>query len=175
MLSGLEIKKRMKEGSIVISPYKEENLNPNSYNLTLSNELLVYSSKAVLDPKKDNQTRTLIIPEEGLILDPFRFYLGSTNEYTESFGCVPGIDGRSSVARLGLFVHVTAGFGDNGYKGTWTLEIMPVLPVKVYPDMTICQIYYHQIIGDETYYDGKYQNSDKPSASKFYLDFNKKI
>jgi deoxycytidine triphosphate deaminase len=59
---------------------------------------------------------------------------------------VPMLEGRSSTGRLGLFIHVTAGFGDIGFAGFWTLEIFCVQPVKIYPDVEICQIYYHDIL-----------------------------
>jgi len=109
ILSGLEIKKHLGK-EIIIEPFDEKFLNPNSYNLRLSDELMVYEED-VLDMKKPNKTRKLIIPEEGIVLEPGRLYLGRTVEYTKTDKFVPMLEGRSSIGRLGLFIHVTAGFG----------------------------------------------------------------
>ena len=119
ILSGKEIRNRLGR-DIVIEPFNEEQLNPNSYNLRLHNELLVYE-KSLLDMKQENPTRKLVIPPEGLILESNRLYLGRTLEYTKTDRLVPMLEGRSSIGRLGLFVHVTAGFGDVGFCGYWTL------------------------------------------------------
>lgn len=110
ILSGKEIHKHI-GGKIVIEPFDEKKLNPNSYNLTLADELLVYD-QPVLDMKRPNPTSHLTIPEEGMVLQPHRLYLGRTEEYTRTEGYVPMLEGRSSTGRLGLFIHVTAGFGD---------------------------------------------------------------
>ncbi len=112
ILSGHEIRRSLGK-NIVIDPFDEANLNPNSYNLTLHNELMVYE-EVVLDMAKANRVRRITIPPEGLVLGPNQLYLGRTVERTETHNLVPMIEGRSSVGRLGLFVHVTAGFGDVG-------------------------------------------------------------
>jgi len=131
ILSGLEIKKQVENKNIIIEPFNEECINPNSYNLRLHNELLVYEDH-VLDMKLPNKTKKIIIPEEGLILEPGKLYLGRTVEYTKTDKFVPMLEGRSSIGRLGLFIHVTAGFGDIGFSGFWTLEIHCIQPVKIY-------------------------------------------
>ena len=95
--------------------------------------------------KKKNKATKIIIPEEGLLLDSRKLYLGRTLEYTETHNLVPMLEGRSSIGRLGLFVHITAGFGDVGFKGYWTLEIFCVQPIRVYPNTEICQIFYLKI------------------------------
>jgi len=170
ILSGKEIASRMAK-DIVINPYDPKRLNPNSYNLSLHDELVVYD-EAVLDMKKDNAHRKIAIPEEGLVLEPHRLYLGRTVEYTETRGLVPMLEGRSSVGRLGLFVHVTAGFGDVGFKGFWTLEMFCVQPIRIYAGVEICQIYYHSIAGDyENYSSGKYQNNSGIQTSLLYRDY----
>ena len=143
ILSGKEIVNRQGD-DIIIKPFNEKQVNPNSYNLKLHNELVVYDSH-VLDMKKDNTGTKMIIPEEGLLLESNKLYLGRTVEYTETHNLIPMLEGRSSVGRLGLFVHVTAGFGDVGFKGYWTLEIFCVQPIKIYPNIEICQIFYHSI------------------------------
>lgn len=172
ILSGLEIKKKLGT-EIKIEPFNEKALNPNSYNLRLHNELLVYDEEC-LDMKKENKIKKLIIPEEGLILEPGKLYLGRTLEYTETNNYVPMLEGRSSIGRLGLYVHVTAGFGDVGFKGYWTLEIHCVEAIKVYPNVEVCQIYYHTIEGDWVKYEsGKYQNNEGVQPSLLYKDFQK--
>lgn len=172
ILSGLEIKKHL-GNEIIIEPYDEKSLNPNSYNLRLHNELLVYEDD-VLDMKRINKTRSLIIPKQGLILEPGRLYLGRTVEYTKTDNYVPMLEGRSSIGRLGLYVHVTAGFGDVGFSGYWTLEIQCVQAIRIYPGVEICQIYYHSIEGDYVKYcSGKYQNNTGIQPSLLYKDFEK--
>lgn len=172
ILSGLEIRKRL-HGDIEIEPFAESRLNPNSYNLTLSPELLVYDAD-VLDMKRPNSTKKIIIPEEGMVLQPGTLYLGRTNEYTGTENLVPMLEGRSSVGRLGLYIHVTAGFGDVGFKGYWTLEISCVQPVRIYAGVEICQIYYHTLEGDyRPYTSGKYQNNSGVQPSLLYKDFEK--
>jgi dCTP deaminase len=156
---------------IVIEPFSENQLNPNSYNLKLHNEFLVYDEE-VLDMKKENKVKRIVIPEEGLVLEPGKLYLGRTMEYTETDKYVPMLEGRSSVGRLGLFIHVTAGFGDVGFKGYWTLEIFCVQPIKIYPGVEICQIYYHSVEGEyDQYCSGKYQKNDGVQPSLLYKDF----
>jgi len=170
ILSGIEIKKQLGD-TIKITPYSDDQLNPNSYNLTLHNELLVYDNK-VLDMKKENTASPLIIPEEGMLLEPNKLYLGRTIEYTETTKYVPMLEGRSSIGRLGLFVHITAGFGDVGFSGYWTLEMFCVQPIRIYPGVQICQVFYHSIEGDyELYKSGKYQNNSGIQPSLLHKDF----
>lgn len=170
ILSGKEIKNRLGK-EIVIEPFNEKQLNPNSYNLRLHNELLVYDEE-VLDMKKPNKVKKIIIPEEGLVLEPGKLYLGRTIEYTATDKYVPMLEGRSSIGRLGLFIHVTAGFGDVGFKGYWTLEIFCVQPIKIYSEVELCQIYYHSVEGDyDKYSSGKYQNNESVQPSLLYKDF----
>lgn len=173
ILSGKEIEKHIGK-EIIIEPYDKSRLNPNSYNLSLYDQLLVYEENC-LDMKKENKTRLITIPPEGLLLEPHRLYLGRTNEYTKTQQFVPMLEGRSSTGRLGLFIHVTAGFGDVGFAGYWTLEIFCVQPIRIYPNVEICQIYYHDIHGEyEPYSSGKYQNNTGIQPSLLYKDFEKK-
>lgn len=172
ILSGLEIKKRL-GNEIIIEPFDKKYLNPNSYNLRLHHELLMYKDH-VLDMKKPNNTRKIIIPEDGLLLEPGKLYLGRTVEYTKTENYVPMLEGRSSIGRLGLYIHVTAGFGDVGFSGYWTLEIQCVQPIRIYSGVEICQIYYHSIEGEfEERYSGKYQNNTGIQPSLLYKDFEK--
>lgn len=170
ILSGKEMKNRQ-GNEIIIKPFNEKQLNPNSYNLRLDDELLVYEEE-VLDMKRENKTKKLIIPPEGIVLKPGKLYLGRTMEYTETDKYVPMLEGRSSIGRLGLFVHVTAGFGDVGFSGYWTLEIFCVQPIRIYPEVEICQVYYHSIEGDyDKYKSGKYQNNKGIQPSLLFKDF----
>lgn len=168
ILSGKEIRNKLGR-EIIIEPFNERQLNSNSYNLKLHNELAVYES-SILDAKKDNRISRIIIPQEGIILNPGRLYLGRTVEYTETKGYVPMIEGRSSIGRLGMFIHVTAGFGDVGFCGYWTLEISCIQPVRIYPGIEICQIFYHEITGDVIEYNGKYQNSKDIQQSLIFKE-----
>jgi dCTP deaminase len=173
ILSGKEIEKRLGQ-DIIIEPYAPSRLNPNSYNLRLHHELLVYD-EPFLDMKKPNAYKPLTIPEEGLLLETNTLYLGRTVEYTETHNLVPMLEGRSSIGRLGLFIHVTAGFGDVGFCGYWTLEIFCVQPIKIYPQVEICQVYYHTIQGEyDIYKSDKYQNNQGVQPSLLYRDFEEK-
>ena len=145
VLSGHEIKRHL-GSNLIIDPFDESRLNPNSYNFTLHHELMVYE-EVILDMRKANRVRRLTIPPEGLVLQPNQLYLGRTVERTETHNFVPMIEGRSSIGRLGLFVHVTAGFGDVGFCGYWTLEMFAVQPIRIYAGVAICQIFYHDIPG----------------------------
>ena len=171
ILSGREIAQQVEQGNITIQPFDRKKVNPNSYNLSLHNELLVYENE-VLDMNKPNPTQLLTIPKEGLLLEPGKLYLGRTKEFTTTSKFVPMLEGRSSTGRLGLCIHVTAGFGDIGFAGYWTLEIHCIHPLIIYPDIDVCQIYYHTIQGDFDLYDsGKYQNNTGIQPSLMYKDF----
>lgn len=158
ILSGSEIKAQL-GSNILIDPFDDEQLNPNSYNLRLHDGLMVYE-EIVLDMRRENRFRRLTIPEDGLVLQPNQLYLGRTVEHTETHNLVPMLEGRSSIGRLGLFVHVTAGFGDVGFCGFWTLEMFAVQPVRIYAGVQVAQIFYHTVEGDVTeYQSGKYQHN----------------
>ncbi|MCB1303374.1 MAG: dCTP deaminase [Leptospiraceae bacterium] len=172
ILTGPENKKRLGT-DIKIEPYSEDFLNPNSYNLRLHNELVVYTNPP-LDMKQPNPTEKIIIDDNGYLLEPGRLYLGRTLEYTETYNLVPMLEGRSSIGRLGMFVHVTAGFGDVGFCGFWTLEISTIHPIRIYPGVGICQIFYHTIEGAIKEYDsGKYQKNKGIQPSLLYREFQK--
>jgi dCTP deaminase len=171
ILSGHQIRKCLGH-QIVIEPFDEANLNPNSYNLTLHDELMTYE-EVVLDMAKPNRVRRIAIPPEGLVLGPNQLYLGRTAEFTETHELVPMIEGRSSVGRLGLFVHVTAGFGDVGFCGYWTLEMFAVQPVRIFPGVPICQIFYHEVTGAITEYaSDKYQHNRDIQPSLLFKELN---
>lgn len=170
ILSGKEIKNRLNK-DIVIDPFNESQLNPNSYNLRLNYELMVYD-ESVLDLKKEHKVHRIVIPQEGYVLEPGKLYLGRTIEYTKTEKLVPMLEGRSSIGRLGLFIHITAGFGDVGFRGFWTLEMYCVQPIRIYGGVEICQIFYHTIEGDYVNYESnKYQNNRDIQPSLLYKEF----
>ncbi len=171
ILTGSEIQQQLGT-NIVIDPFDPSKLNPNSYNLSLHNELMTYE-EVVLDMRKSNRVRRLEIPPEGLVLSPSQLYLGRTVERTETHKYVPMIEGRSSIGRLGLFVHVTAGFGDVGFCGYWTLEMFAVQPVRIYAGVPICQIFYHGLCGEiRPYSSDKYQHNHDIQPSLLFKELN---
>lgn len=159
--------------SIFISPFDESKLNSNSYNLSLSERLLVYNT-STLDMKKKydaNDMTELFIPDEGFLLQPGKLYLASTVERTLTTKFIPKIEGRSSLARLGLFVHITAGLGEAGFDGHWTLELSCVQPIIIYPHISVCQIYYNTVEGDIALCNSdKYQYSTEAEPSKLFKE-----
>jgi dCTP deaminase len=176
ILTGPEIRRQIELGNIVIDPFDLSRINPNSYNLSLHEDLYVYKlgPDGVLDMKQKTEIEKVTIPEGGLVLQPGTLYLGRTVERTETHNLVPMLEGRSSIGRLGLFIHVTAGFGDVGFNGFWTLEISAIHPVRIYAGIEICQIFYHQVEGKIVEYSsGKYQNNTGVQGSKIYREFGK--
>jgi dCTP deaminase len=222
VLTGPEIKNRMRVGQIVIDP-PPEIINPNSVNMRLGKLVKTYKKAhrlhemwdaawrreemrrehqrslgyppeengvhvcrrdfgyyqdhdwmpEPLDCKVKEETVDWEIPDGGVVLWPNMLYLMHTHEYTETHGLVPTIEGRSGVARLGIVVHLTAGFGDVGFKGDWTLEVTVVHPIKVYHSMSVCQIAYSPAEGEIQQYTGKYQGQRGPKASGHWKEFQK--
>ncbi len=147
ILSDQRILEEIENGTILIEPFRKHCLGSNSYDVHLSKYLAVYDSR-VLDAKSHNTIQEIIIPEEGLELQPNTLYLGVTEEYTETHAHVPFLEGKSSTGRLGIDIHATAGKGDVGYCNTWTLEISCIQPVRVYAGMPIGQLIYFSVDGD---------------------------
>ena len=175
ILSDLQILRAIEIGDIQISPFNRDSLGSNSYDLHLSPHYALYKDEK-LDAKKDNPLRRFLIPEEGLTLYPNTLYLMSTVEHTESYNCVPCVETKSSVARLGISAHLTAGFGDNGFTGHWTLEVTCVKPVTIYAGMPFVQIYWEETGVCLNPYnkksDAKYsEQSELPQGSKMIKNF----
>lgn len=176
ILSDQEISAEINSGHIVIEPFRPKSLGSNSYDVHLGKTLAVYTSLE-LDAKKANAIRFFDIPEEGFVLLPHQFYLGATEEYTETHRHVPFLEGKSSVGRLGIDIHATAGKGDIGFKNFWTLEISVKMPVRVYAGMPIGQIIYFSVQGRvETPYNlknsAKYNEvSPLPKESQMWRNF----
>lgn len=176
MLTGEEIIRQIRKGEITIDPFHINHVGPNSVDLTLAPTLMCYED-LVLDMKSPPATQEIKIhPEEGYVIQPNVGYLGVTQEIA---GCsskfVPFIDGRSSIGRLFIDVHATAGRGDRGFVNRWTLEITAkAKPVRIYPGVRIAQIYFFEAQGDcARMYQGKYKTSleAKPTPSRLYQDF----
>ena len=200
ILLGTEIIEEHKNGKVIIEPFNEKHIGPNSVDVTLANTLVTYTpvevkyqtnvgyvvipyvdpASTILDMAEKNQFYTIEIPEEGLIIQPNILYLGATNEACGSDYYVPMYEGRSSMARLGIQSHLSAGFGDIFFKSNWTLEITVVHPTKIYPDRRIGQVYFHNVhedvrnglIAAGKEYQGKYISQPKPQISKSYMDFD---
>jgi dCTP deaminase len=147
ILTDKQILKAIDNGEIIITPFDRNNLGTNSYDVRLGPNLAVYTDD-VLDAKLHNKVRHFQIGPEGYVLQPGELYLGVTVEYTETHNSVPFLEGKSSVGRLGIDIHATAGKGDVGFCNTWTLEISCVKPVRVYAGMPIGQLIYFKIDGE---------------------------
>lgn len=173
ILSDKKILEAIDSGDIVIEPYDRNCLGTNSYDVHLSKYLAVYTDE-ILDAKKHNKIEEVIIPKEGFVLQPGTLYLGVTQEYTETHNSVPFLEGKSSIGRLGIDIHATAGKGDVGFCNTWTLEISCVHPVRVYEGMPVGQLIYFMVDGEiENYYNkkknAKYINrTEKPVESMMW-------
>ena len=184
ILSGKEIEMATRLGEIDISPFEASQLNPASYDLTLGEGITVYegfdSSKErllnCLDPKRDNPATSFKMGPEGYVLRPGVGYLMHTREVVGTNKYVPAIDGKSSIGRLFVLVHVTAGLGDPGFKGQYTLEVLTTYPIRLYPGMRICQIRFFTIRGEVDLYNGHYQgdNAKGAVASHAYEQFGDK-
>ena len=155
ILSDKKILEGIAKKEIIIEPYNREFLGTNSYDVHLGKFLAVYIDH-VLDAKKHNKIKEIEIGKEGFVLQPGTLYLGVTQEYTETHNSVPFLEGKSSIGRLGIDIHATAGKGDVGFCNTWTLEISCVQPVRIYAGMPIGQLIYFAVEGDiENYYNKK--------------------
>lgn len=170
ILSGLKIKEEVNMKKIIINPFNNDNINPNSYNYTLGDYVKVYKNY-VLDSKEKQEVDLIKIPDDGLIIEPDKVYLGYTEEIIGSDYYVPVITGRSSTGRLGLFVQITSDLVDIGFKGRLTLQLHSTQPVKIYKGMKIGQVMFWKVYGKVKLYDGKYQNSLVPRESEVWRDF----
>lgn len=140
----------------MIDPYDSININPNSYNVHLDSMLLAYDNEHSEVPVKQ------IIPSDGIVLAPRRLYLGATVERFGGPEHVTCLISRSSVARLGLFVQLNADMGNTGAVHSWTLELLAVQPIRVYPNMSVAQIMFWRTRGPITQYVGEYSDYDTP-------------
>ena len=176
ILSDTRIREEVARGRIVIRPYRPGNLGSNSYDVHLAPYLATYTDGA-LDARRDNAITEFRIPKVGFVLVPGQLYLGVTEEYTETHGFVPFLEGKSSVGRLGIDIHSTAGKGDEGFCNYWTLEMSVKVPVRIYAGMPVGQLIYFEISGTvERSYSrkrsAKYRAvSPHPTPSRMHLNF----
>lgn len=170
ILTGLEIKNQYEKGHIKFSEFEDSLIDTNSYNLRLGNTLLKYDED-IIDPKKENKYHLINIPEEGLYLPANSFVLAETSIKLGSDFFVPMIHGKSSTARMGMFVHITADLIDIGFYGKSTLQLHNLLPIILYPNMPIAQVTFWKPKGEISLYNGKYQNAEQPISSKIFKDF----
>jgi dCTP deaminase len=168
ILTGNEIIQNQKDEKITISPFLESMVNPNSYDIRLGNKLFIYKNE-ILDSRAKNEYEVLEIKEEGFVLEKDQFYLGHSVEIIGSEHFVPILHNKSGIARLGLFIHITADLIDIGSKGNITLQLFPTNSIKIYPNMKIGQISFWCVKGEIEKYKGRYTNSVGPVASKSYL------
>lgn len=166
ILTGRAIDREVVIGSIEIDPFDPRLINPVSVDLRLGQNVAVYRvgdlilrdlaahmlSVESLDAKKENQVVRFDIPEDGLVLKPGVLYLMHTLERVHTKRFVPVLDGKSSIGRLGIKVHETAGYGDPGFDGQYTLEVTCVHPVRVYAGMRFCQMRFHTMVGEVSLY-----------------------
>lgn len=185
ILTGPEIRKQIQKGAIRIDPFDDALIGPNSVDLHLGDSLWVYRLASTVSPLSgrtvyhpiDSKAPPPIeelptLPQGGWLLLPGCLYLGSTLEFTETWGFVPYLDGRSSLGRLGVFAHITAGRGDNGFCGRWTVELAVVQPVILYPRERYFQMTFHTVIGDSAFYTGRYQGDSAPVASRIHEQYS---
>jgi len=139
ILTGTEIVEQRRLGRIRIEPFHPEQVSPNSYDFRLGDAVEMYQSEA-LDFRQENPKVKIPIPDDGLLLKIDKIYLAATEELIGSDHFAAIIHARSSVARLGLFVHVTADLIDIGSYDRWILQLHAVQPVRIFRGMRIGQV-----------------------------------
>ncbi|WP_455834127.1 dCTP deaminase [Pseudarthrobacter siccitolerans] len=161
ILTGPEIRRQVSRHRIVISPFRDEFVNPNSYNYGLGSTILK-SNHQLFDTAATPEWETLHIGVTGIVLRPGRLYLGHTQETLGSEEFVTSLLGRSSLGRLGLFLQVTADLGHQGAIHQWTLEMHCVQPIRVYAGMRIGQVSFWAPTGPAQAYAGEYARHSLP-------------
>lgn len=157
ILAASAIAQGVREGSIVLDPFDPAFLGPNSYDLHLGSRVVRLTAPLV-DPLASTAYEECSFGETLIVL-PGELYLAHTVERAGSTVFVPKIEGKSTLARLGLSVHVTAGYGDVGFVGAWTLEITTVRPFVLHRGMPVCQIEFTTLLrgdGEDRGYCGAY-------------------
>jgi dCTP deaminase len=151
ILGGVDIIKERNVNNLTIEPFDQSQVGPNSYDVRLDNVLLKLECNAwkdgieYIDPRLEQKVHKVMIPENGFLILPGELWLGSTIERAGSSKYVPMYDGRSTIGRMGVWSHVSAGFGDVGFDSTWTLEITCIQPFLLLPGMKIGQVFFHDV------------------------------
>ena len=159
ILTGPEIVRRRAAGELTLEPFREDFVNPCSYNYRLGPVLRTHAVEPV-DPRRDQPLAELVIPSGGIVLQQHRVYLGTTVEEIGGVDTVPCLIGRSSLGRLGVFVQFAADMGNTGASHRWTLEIEAVQPVRLHAGMIIGQVSFWTTVGDLTPYRGHFGRFD---------------
>jgi dCTP deaminase len=173
ILTGEAIAHYVLKGRIKIDPFDKKLLNPNSYNVRLGDTMCMQAAHLMVDCRKRQPILQMSLIDGGFLLNPGRLYLAHTMETVGSDAFAPMLNGRSSVGRLGVQVHMTAGFGDIGFIGQWTLEITTVNPIKLYPGMEIAQIAFFEVrtsMLNPPLYKGKYQHATGVGESLLHVE-----
>jgi dCTP deaminase len=187
ILSDRDIRAELAAGRIVIDPYLPEAVQPSSVDIHLGNRFRVFRNNrtAVIDPRADQPELTELVEiagDEPFILHPGEFVLGATFERVAlPDDLVARLEGRSSLGRLGLMIHSTAGYVDPGWEGTLTLELSNAanLPIKLYDGMKIGQISFQRLSSpaEVPYGDprigSRYRGQTDPTASRYHADFER--
>ena len=170
ILTGDAIQRAIQEEKIIIQPFTPSQLGPNSYDFRLGRRCKIYHNR-ILDCAVENETEEILIGDDGLLLDPERLYLFNSEEVIGSSYFVPIIRGRSSIGRLGIFIHITADLIDIGSVNQLTLQVHSVLPTRLYPGMLIGQVTFWHVYGNiSQYYQGKYKLLTSPAPSLSFMD-----
>lgn len=173
ILTGSEIIKQVRRGRIIIDPFDDNLVNPNSYNYRLGDTLKIINDP-IIDSKKDSSFGTIKISKDGYTLVPGVLYLGHTFETIGSDKYVTSLIGRSSVGRLGMFLQITADLGQLGSAHKWTLEIRVTQPLRVYPGVRIGQVSFWQPYGTkDRLYKAGYTEYNLPHGSEINKYFGK--
>ncbi len=169
ILTGPEIHREVLAGRIHIDDYDPQRLEPNSYGFRLAHDVIWYDQD-VLDCLQPARTRQVTMDAQGLLLEPRRFYLGSTMEAMGSPHHAATLYACRSVSTLGIWIQFSAPLGHSGAVFPWTLEITVAAPVRVYPGMIIGKLAFWSMQGEATPYSGKYLGSSSTVASRLNLD-----
>lgn len=175
ILTGDSIGKEVKLGNIVIEPFNEQFLEPNSYGFHLGDDIIEIcdGEQNIIDIKESNVHRHHKIGEEGFVLEPGKFYLGSTAEKMGSYTYAKTLLADFSVASMGVWIQFSAPLGHVGAVINWTLEIAVTQPVRIYPYMKIGKLAFWKTYGDIISYGGKYVGSDCAVESRIYAEYER--
>jgi deoxycytidine triphosphate deaminase len=174
ILTGDAIAAEVARGRIIIDPFDTTRINPNSYNFTLGSRFKVYAHNT-LDTNRENPTEDIVMTGGSIVLEPRRLYLAHSREVIGSTHFVPTYAARSSVARLGMFINLSAPLGDIGFIGQWTIQLFALHPIRVYEGMAIGQMMFWSTFGEIKLYEGKYQGAHGPIASQIFRDKDRVI
>jgi dCTP deaminase len=167
ILTHSKIEQEISSGRIEIDPFQKKMLNENSYTVTLGRSVLIYTAD-IVDTAKKNQTVTVLIPSNGLFLEKGCFCISNIEQYIGSDYYVPILHGIPKIAKLGLFIHVTANLIDIGNHCNFSLQMHPSENIILYEGMEIAQVSFWRVSGSIKLYNGKYKNVRGPAASQSY-------